>query len=67
MITNEIIEEKFKDIKEYLERIEKQVTKTNGTVAGLVEWKNFSKGAITVISCFVVPVLLYLLYLHLKI
>ena len=64
MITNQVIEEKFKEIKESLERIENQTTKTNGTVASLVEWKNFSKGAITTISCFVVPIMLYLLYIH---
>jgi hypothetical protein len=60
----DLIEEKFIDISEALIRIEKQTTKTNGTVADLQEWKSISKGALTIVSVVVVPVLLYLLYLH---
>ena len=59
-----LINEKFVDISEKLDRIEKQTMKTNGTVADLCEWRSTSKGALGVISAVVVPLLLYLVYLH---
>ena len=59
-----LINEKFADIAEALERIERQTTKTNGTVADLCAWKSTSRGAISILSLVVVPVLLYLVYLH---
>jgi hypothetical protein len=65
MISNELIEEKFKEFKEILIRIEEQTIKTNGRVNLLEAWRNTSNGALAVISCFVIPILLYLLYIHL--
>ena len=60
-----LINEKFKDVFEKLERIENQTAKTNGTVADLVSWKSFSKGATSILSLVILPILLYLVYIHL--
>jgi len=61
-----LLEEKFKDVFEKLERIETQTCKTNGRVTILESWKNLSAGALAVISAIVVPMLLYLIYLHIE-
>ena len=78
-ITNEVLLEKIEGLTRLVdERFEMlivdnkkdhdsliaQTTKTNGNVTVLQKWMATSKGAIAVISATVVPVMLYLLYLH---
>lgn len=41
-----------------------QTTKTNGTVSDIVKWKERMTGAFIVVTSIVVPVMLYILYLH---
>jgi hypothetical protein len=73
--TNEVLLEKIKGLSDLIdERFEEnskahnalivQTTKTNGNVLNLEKWMQFSKGAIAILSSIVVPILLYLLYLH---
>ena len=59
-----LIDEKFEDNKKDHESLIAQTTKTNGNVTTLQKWMATSKGAIAVITTIVVPVMLYLLYLH---
>lgn len=46
----------------YLRRIEEQTKKTNGTVAKLTAWMNFSKGAILIMNVIGIPLIGWLLY-----
>ena len=75
-ITNEVLLEKIEGLKRLIdEKFEEnnkahnsliiQTTKTNGSVTTLQRWMATSKGAIAVLTTFIVPVMLYLLYLHL--
>jgi hypothetical protein len=48
--SNRELDEKFGDIKESLNRIEAQTTKTNGSVANLKLWRAYLTGAVTIIA-----------------
>lgn len=50
----------FEDIKQQLDRIEKQTTKTNGSVTTLKQWKAYITGAVSVIVIIGLPILGYL-------
>ena len=74
-ITNEVLLEKIKGLETLIdERFNEnskahnalivQTTKTNGNVLNLEKWMQFSKGAISILSAVILPILLYLLYLH---
>lgn len=52
------IEEMFADVKEALQRIERQTTQTNGRVSALENWKWFISGGLAILSMLFVPVLL---------
>ena len=49
----------MKDIREQLNRIEAQTTKTNGRVSKLENWKSYSQGAIAVIVLIIVPLVIF--------
>ena len=57
----------FKELKDMLERIEKQTMATNGRVKNLEMWKAYIAGAIAVLSVIVVPMLMYILKVIMKI
>jgi len=59
-----LIDEKFEENNKAHSSLIFQTTKTNGNVTALQKWVATSKGAFAVLSSFVVPVMLYLLYLH---
>lgn len=42
----------FAGIREQLNRIESQVTRTNGRVQALEMWRSFTKGALAVLTLF---------------
>jgi hypothetical protein len=48
--SNREIDGHFHEMKETLCRIENQVTKTNGRVSSLEAWRNFTVGAVAVIT-----------------
>lgn len=56
----EVLDVMFKDIKEQLDRIEVQTTKTNGNVSSLKVWRGYITGAIAVIVVVFLPILFYL-------
>jgi hypothetical protein len=59
-----LIDERFADNTKEHQGLIAQTTKTNGSVTTLQRWMATSKGAIAILSAFVVPILLYLVYLH---
>jgi hypothetical protein len=52
--------------KETLERLITQTTKTNGTVAEINKWRYMITGGLIVSDAIIVPILLYLIYIHIK-
>ena len=50
----------FGEIKEQLDRIEKQTTKTNGNVISLKLWRAYITGAVVIISVIVLPLIVYI-------
>ena len=76
-ITNEILLEKMKNLAAINEfqhqEIIKQTTKTNGSVASMMQeidrlksWQNKWIGISMVISAILIPIILYLLYKHIN-
>jgi hypothetical protein len=47
------IDTMFKDIKEQLDRIEQQTTRTNGRVRVLETWRSITVGGIAVLTFFI--------------
>lgn len=60
--SNREIQEFFKDIKESLERIETQTSKTNGRVSKLENWRAYLTGSIVVLSTVVLPIAGWVIY-----
>lgn len=60
--SNREIQEFFKDIKESLERIETQTSKTNGRVSKLENWRAYLTGSIVVLSTVVLPIAGWIVY-----
>lgn len=50
------IDEFMKDIKDTLQRIEMQTTRTNGRVSSLENWRGFITGGLAILTVLVVPV-----------
>jgi len=46
---------------EILVRVEKQVTKTNGRVTDLENWKNKIKGALIIMNIILIPLTLFII------
>jgi two-component SAPR family response regulator len=59
-----MLDEVFSVIDEKLNRIIEQTTKTNGRVSAIEDWKSRATGFGGAVTMFVVPVLLYMLYMH---
>lgn len=59
--TNKELLHYIKDIKEKVEDIKIQVTKTNGRVGNLEIWRGTIIGAVAVITVLIVPLILNLL------
>lgn len=55
------IDEKFTDIKDSLNRIEVQTTKTNGKVLALQKWQSFIQGGLAILALIIVPIVIYLI------
>lgn len=53
---NLVLDEKFKDIKASLDRIEQQTIKTNGSVASLKIWRAYTTGALAVLSFLIIGI-----------
>jgi len=60
--SNREIDSHFLEIKETLERIEKQTIKTNGRVSSLEEWRSYVVGAVAVLVLIGLPLLTYNLW-----
>jgi len=56
----ELFMEKFERNEEDHKAILEQTTKTNGSVRALQQWRSFMIGGITVISMFLIPIIIYL-------
>lgn len=56
---NALLEEKFNDIIERLERIEAQTMKTNGTVKDIQIWKAWATGVTIALWLVAVPLVIY--------
>ena len=52
----------FNEIKDQLNRIEAQTTKTNGSVSGLKQWKAYITGGFAIFAIIVLPSIGYLAY-----
>lgn len=61
-----LINERFSENNKEHSAIIAQTTKTNGKVIILQEWMNTSKGAIAILGAVILPVMFYLLYLHIE-
>ena len=59
--SNREIKAFFNEIKDTLERIETQTTKTNGRVNKLENWRSYLLGGIAIISSIVVVIVIPLL------
>jgi hypothetical protein len=68
-ITNELLLERLENLidtnKSEHSKLLEQVTRTNGRVTAIEAWKNVASGVTMVLNIIVIPILLYLLYLHL--
>lgn len=60
--SNREIDSHFNEIKETLDRIEKQTIKTNGRVSSLEEWRSYVVGAVAVLVLIGLPLLTYNLW-----
>lgn len=61
-LSSDTIVEMFKNIDQKLDTIHEQTSKTNGRVTSLEGWKNQVMGALKMVSVFLVPVILFLIY-----
>jgi hypothetical protein len=61
-----VLQEKFDTIIEKLDRIEAQTTKTNGSVRSLQGSRQYTYGALTIITALVLPTLGFLSYQIIK-
>jgi uncharacterized membrane protein len=56
----ELFNEKFNQNSKDHELILEQTTKTNGSVRVLQQWRSFMLGGMTIISMFLIPIIIYL-------
>ena len=67
-ITNGVLLERIDNListnSEAHDKLIEQTTRTNGRVSALEAWKNIASGVILVANIIIVPVMLYLLYIH---
>lgn len=62
--SNREINRLFGEVKEQLNRIEEQTTKTNGNVRALQKWRAYTAGALAVIVFAVLPLVVYVFQLQ---
>lgn len=60
----EHINEKFTDMNGRVDSLTVQVKMTNGTVKNLQLWRSFILGALAIIWCAVVPLIIYVYFLN---
>jgi hypothetical protein len=56
--SNREIDTHFAEVKEYLQRIEAQTTRTNGRVTKLESWKSLLIGGWSIVLFFVIPLVI---------